>query len=107
MRKQAKKIPRIGFVSVSNDPKNPGRNIEAFRQGLRDVGYEEGKNVLVEYRYTTVQPDRVPELIAELLQLKIDVLISSSSAAIRAAQQAPSGDPRSEPGSGRTFSNCA
>ena len=60
---QAKKIPRIGFVSVSNDPKNPGRNIEAFRQGIRDLGYEEGKNVLTEYRYTTTQPDRVPELV--------------------------------------------
>ena len=85
---QTKKLPRIGFVSVSGDPKTPGRNIEAFRQGLRDLGYEEGKNVLVEYRYTTMQPDRVPDLMAELMQLKIDVLVSSSSAAIRAAQQA-------------------
>ena len=73
---------------MSNDPKNPGRNIEAFRQGLRDLGYDEGKNVLVEYRFTTTQPDRVPELVAELMQFKIDVLVSSSSSAIRAAQQA-------------------
>jgi putative tryptophan/tyrosine transport system substrate-binding protein len=85
---QIKKLPRIGFVSVSGDPNTPGRNIEAFRQGLRDLGYEEGKNVLVEYRYTTVQADRVPDLMAELMQLRIDVLVSSSSAAIRAAQKA-------------------
>jgi putative tryptophan/tyrosine transport system substrate-binding protein len=83
-----KKVPRIGFVSVSGDPNNPGRNIEAFRQGLRDLGYEEGKNVLVEYRYITMQPDRVPDLMAELMQLKIDVLVSSSSAAMRAGQEA-------------------
>ena len=85
---QTKKLPRIGYVSVSGDPQTPGRNIEAFRQGLRDLGYEEGKNVLVEYRYATMQPDRVPELMAELMQLKIDVLVSSTASAIRAAQQA-------------------
>jgi putative tryptophan/tyrosine transport system substrate-binding protein len=83
---QTKKVPRIGFVSVSGDPKTPGRNIEAFRQGLRELGYEEGKNVFVEYRFTTTQPDRVPDLMAELMKLKIDVLVSSSSSAIRAAQ---------------------
>ena len=44
---QPKKIAQIRFVSVSGDPKTPGRNIEAFRQELRDLGYEEGKNVLL------------------------------------------------------------
>ena len=48
---QPKKIPRIGYVSVSGDAKNPGRFVEAFRQGLRDIGYIEGKNIAVEYRY--------------------------------------------------------
>ena len=53
---QPKKIPRIGYVSVSGDAKNPGRFVEAFRQGLRDIGYIEGKNIVVEYRYPGSQP---------------------------------------------------
>src|SRR6476620_485791 len=52
---QSAKIPRIGFISVSGNPKNPGVLIDSFRQGLRDLGYTEGKNILVEYRYTAVE----------------------------------------------------
>src|SRR5262249_58987143 len=85
---QPTKIPRIGYVSVSGDPQNPGRLVEAFRQGLRDLGYAEGKNIVVEYRYAAVEPDRVSAFVAELVQLKLDVLISSSATAIRAAKQA-------------------
>ena len=85
---QAAKVPRIGYVSVSGDPQNPGRLVEAFRQGLRDLGYNEGKNIEVEYRYAAVEPDRVSAFVAELVQLKVDVLISSSATAIRAAKQA-------------------
>jgi len=85
---QTKKIPRIGFVSVSGDAGNPGRNVEAFRQGLRDLDYIEGKNILVEYRYTAGKSNRAPGFVAELVQLKVDVLVTSSSDAIRAAKQA-------------------
>jgi putative tryptophan/tyrosine transport system substrate-binding protein len=85
---QPAKVPRIGFVSVSGDLTNPGRYVEAFRQGLRDLGYNEGKNILVEYRYPGEEADRVPGFVAELVQLKVDVLVSSSSGAIRAAKQA-------------------
>jgi putative ABC transport system substrate-binding protein len=85
---QAAKIPRIGYVSVSGNPNTPGPLVEVFRQGLRDLGYTEGKNILVEYRYAAEKPDRVPGFVAELVQLKVDVLVSSSSEAIRAAQQA-------------------
>jgi putative tryptophan/tyrosine transport system substrate-binding protein len=85
---EPKKIPRIGYVSVSGDAKNPGRFVEAFRQGLRDLGYNEGKNILVEYRYPGEEVDRVPGFVAELVQLKVDVLVSSSTGAIRAARQA-------------------
>jgi hypothetical protein len=79
---QPKKLPRIGLVSVSGDASNPGRNVEVFRQGLRDLGYIEGKNILVEYRYAAEKPDRVPGFVAELVQLKVDVLVSSATAGI-------------------------
>jgi len=48
---QPTKVPRIGFVTGSGDSKKPGALVEAFRQGLRDLGYIEGKNILIEYRY--------------------------------------------------------
>src|SRR5215813_13049784 len=85
---QVRKIPRIGYVSVSGSPNNPGVLVEAFRQGLRDLGYDEGKNIVVEYRWAAVEPERVSAFVAELVQLNVDVLVSSSAAAIRAAKQA-------------------
>jgi putative ABC transport system substrate-binding protein len=57
---QQKKVPRIGYLSSTDDPKTPGPSIEAFRQGLRDLGYIEGKNILVEYRYAEGMSDRMP-----------------------------------------------
>jgi len=66
---QPTKVPRIGYVS-GNDPSNPGPNVEAFRRGLRDLGYVEGKNIVVEYRYTEGKLDRYPELVADLMQLR-------------------------------------
>ena len=83
---QPTKIPRIGYVSVSGNPNNPGRFVEAFRQGLRDLGYIEGKNIVIELRYAAEEPDR--ELAVELLKTNIDVLVSSSAGSIRAAKQA-------------------
>jgi ABC-type uncharacterized transport system substrate-binding protein len=84
---QPRKIPRVGFVSVSGNPNTPGPLVEAFRQGLRDLGYNEGKNILIEYRYPGEDADRVPGFVAELVQLKVDVLVSSSTGALRAAKQ--------------------
>jgi len=85
---QPGKIARIGFVSGPGDPKTPGPLVEAFRQGLRDLGYIEGKNILVEYRYAEGDLERIPGLVAELVQLKVDVLVSGNLPAIRAARQA-------------------
>jgi putative tryptophan/tyrosine transport system substrate-binding protein len=82
------KIPRIGYVSASGEPNNPGPQIEAFRQGLRDLGYHDGKNVLVEYRYLEGKLDRIPTFMAELAQLKVDVFVLTSLPAIRAAKRA-------------------
>src|SRR5262245_36361557 len=72
---QSTKIPRIGYVAANEDPNSPGRNVEAFRQGLRDLGYIEGKNIFVEYRYAEGVVDRIPSLVAELVQLNVDVLV--------------------------------
>ena len=84
---QPQKIPRIGFVS-GGDSNTPDPRVEAFRQGLRDLGYIEGKNIFVEYRYAGEKLDRVPNLVAELVQLKVDVLVSGYFPAIRPAKQA-------------------
>jgi putative tryptophan/tyrosine transport system substrate-binding protein len=80
---QSTKIPRIGIVAGGD----PSPQVEAFRQGLRDLGYIEGKNILVEYRNHEGKVDRVPGLVAELVQLKVDVLVLSLLRAIRAAKQ--------------------
>jgi putative ABC transport system substrate-binding protein len=87
---QPTKIPRIGFLSGRGNPTptTPDPNAQAFRQGLRDLNYIEGKNILVEYRYLEGKGDRIPTFLAELLQLKVDVLVSPHGSSIRAAQQA-------------------
>src|SRR5690349_4383963 len=84
---QVTKIPRIGYVSGSGNPKTPGPQVEAFRQGLRDLNYIEGKNIVVEYRYVERGLDRVPGLVAELVRLKVDVLVATFTVATRAAKQ--------------------
>ncbi len=68
--------------------KRSSRRKFQLRQGLEDLGYIEGKNILVEYRYIEGKPDRYPGLVAELVQLKVDVLVLTSLSAIRAAKQA-------------------
>src|SRR5262249_29240532 len=85
---QPAKVPVIGYVSTTGDPSIPGPQVEAFRQGLRDLGYIEGKNVVVEYRYAEGKNESFPSLVAELVQLKVDVLVANSLTVIRAAKQA-------------------
>jgi ABC-type uncharacterized transport system substrate-binding protein len=85
---QPSKIPRIGYVRVVGVPSTPGPNVEAFRHGLKDLGYVEGKNIVIEFRYAEGKPDRIPSLVAELVQLKVDVLVSGDAPTIRIAKQA-------------------
>jgi putative ABC transport system substrate-binding protein len=85
---QPAKVPRIGYVSPTGDSNNPGPQIEGFRHGLRNLGYIEGKNILVEYRYADAKNERVPSLVAELVQLKVDVLVCANLPAILSARQA-------------------
>src|SRR5262249_28468840 len=70
-----KKVPRIGLFFGASASSNIDRT-EAFRQGLRDLGYIEGKNILIEYRFAERKLDQVPSLVAELVQLKVDVLVA-------------------------------
>ena len=87
---QPGKIPRIGFLQrrVPPTPANPDPLGDAFRQGLRDLGYTDGKNILIEQRYAEGKAERIPGLVAELVQLNVDVLVFGTLPAIRAAKQA-------------------
>jgi ABC-type uncharacterized transport system substrate-binding protein len=85
---QPGKIPRIGYLTAGGDPRTPGTEVELFRQGLRDLGYLEGKNIVIEYRGAEGKQDRIPGLVTELVQIKVDVLVITSLPAIRAAKQA-------------------
>ena len=68
---QTKKVPRIGLLS-SGSPSSTKETVEAFRQGLRERGYVEGQNIVIEYRYAGGLTERLPNLAAELVQLKVD-----------------------------------
>jgi ABC-type uncharacterized transport system substrate-binding protein len=85
---QPQKVPRIGYLVTGVPSSSSSLNLEAFRQGLRDFGYIEGKNIQIESRYADGKLDRLPSLVAELVQPKVDVLISGTLVAIRAAKQA-------------------
>jgi len=84
---QPTKIPRIAYLTPASPSANAAR-VEAFRQGLRELGYVEGKNIVVEYRYAEEKLDRLPALAAELVRLKVVVIVTGGSASTRAAKEA-------------------
>jgi putative ABC transport system substrate-binding protein len=84
---QPKKIPRIGFLATVS-PSTISARVEAFRQGLRELGYVEGKNIVIEYRYAEGKLDRLPALAAELVRLKVDVIVTAAPPPTRAAKEA-------------------
>src|SRR5688572_2862832 len=88
---QPARMSRIGFLSAassSNITILP--RIEAFRQGLRELGYIEGKNIIIDYRYADGKQDRLKELAAELVRLKVDVIVTGGPTATRPAKEATS-----------------
>jgi putative ABC transport system substrate-binding protein len=85
---QAAKVARIGFL-VTSLAASP-RWTESFHQGLRDLGYVEGRNVVIEYRDAEGKADRLPALAAELVALKVDVIVASGTPAALATKQATS-----------------
>jgi len=98
---QVSKIAKIGYLAPS-DPASVAHLVEAFRQGLRELGYVEGKTVVLEARYAEARVERLPELARELVGLKVDVIVASTDAVIAAVKRetrtipivmAPSSDP--------------
>jgi putative ABC transport system substrate-binding protein len=86
MAQQPEKIPRIGYLSPRSATLR--ERDESFRQGLRELGYVEGKNIVIEYRFAEGKFDRLPELAAELVQLKVDVIVTEVTQASLAAKGA-------------------
>jgi putative ABC transport system substrate-binding protein len=86
---QPKKVPRIGYLSGASSFSNAARR-DAFRQGLRELGYVEGKNIVIEYRYAEGKLDRLSALVAELMHLNVDLIVSAGPATTRAAKRATS-----------------
>jgi putative tryptophan/tyrosine transport system substrate-binding protein len=86
---QPTKVPRVGFLTGAPLSSQSARN-EAFRQGLRELGYVEGKNIVIEWRSYEGKMDRLPVLAAELVRLKVDVIVTGGSSDIRAAKEATS-----------------
>jgi len=84
---QPGKIPRIGYLSPGR-ASPPSARLEAFRQGLRELGYVEGKNIVVEYRFAEGILDRIPERVAELVRLKVNVIFTYSTPAVQAIKKA-------------------
>ena len=76
---QPKKVPRIGYLS-SGDPASESTRSEAIRLALRELGYIEGQNIAIEYRYAEGKRDRLPELAAELVRLKVDIIVVAGGA---------------------------
>jgi len=84
---QPTKVPRIGYLTGSSPSANSART-EAFRQGLRELGYVEGKNIVVEWRFADGKLERLPEFVAELVHLEVDVIVTGGPQATRPAKQA-------------------
>jgi len=84
---QAKKVPRIGYLSPG-DAACESTRIEAIRLALRELGYIEDQNIAIEYRYAEGKVDRFPELAAELVRLKVDIIVAVGDRGIGAAKKA-------------------
>ena len=81
---QAPKIARVGLLSSGSG--GPSSLLDAFRQSLRDLGYVEGKSILLDYRFAEAKPERLPDLAAELVRLDVDVILAINTPAAQAAK---------------------
>jgi len=85
---QSTRVPRIGVLTTGNPRSAPPANWEAFVQGLRESGYVEGKNIAFEHRYAEGRPELFPDLAADLVRLKVDVIFARGPWAVPAAKSA-------------------
>ena len=85
---QSAKVPRIGWLSIASPTPAVSHLMEAFRQGLRELGYVEGQNIAVEYRFAEGRPERLPEFAAQLVALKVDIIVTPNPAGTQAAREA-------------------
>jgi putative tryptophan/tyrosine transport system substrate-binding protein len=83
---QPKKVPRIGHVDAGS-PATTGHRAKAFVQGLRDLGYVEGENILIDYRWANGKLERLPVLVEDVVRLRVDVIVSSATPVIRFAKE--------------------
>jgi putative ABC transport system substrate-binding protein len=84
---QAAKVPRIGFLSgATSGVSSPV--LDAFRQGLRELGWIEGQNIVIDYRFPEGRSDRLPDVAAELVQLKVDIIVAEATQGVAAAKNA-------------------
>ena len=101
---QPKKVPRIGYLSA-RDAASESTRSEAIRLALRDLGYIEGQNIAIEYRYADGKVDRFPEVAAELVRLKVDIIVAAGGAGLD-----PGGQERDQDDShrydGRWYRSC-
>jgi putative ABC transport system substrate-binding protein len=99
---QARKVYRMGYLSPQPPPPTPGAlaSLDAFRQGLRALGYVEGEHFVIESRFADANLDRLPELAAELVQLQVDVIVTLGTPTVRAAKNATTTIPIVMAGSG-------
>lgn len=86
-QQQPERVYRIGYLRAETPP---AVDTEGFRQGLREHGYEEGKNVVIEYRWADGNEERLRSQVAELIRLKFDLIVTSAPAATRAAKEVTS-----------------
>jgi putative tryptophan/tyrosine transport system substrate-binding protein len=86
-QQQAGKVPRIGFLGVTSPSDRPSL-LAAFRQGLRELGWVEGQNIVIDYRFAEDRLDRLPDLAAELVRLKVDIIVSVGTQGVTAAKNA-------------------
>jgi len=90
LAQQPAKIPRIGYLGGTSPTTGGPARSEALRQGIRELGYVEGKSIVIEYRWSEGKLDRIPALAAELVRLKVDVIVSGGPPTTRAAKEATS-----------------
>ena len=84
----SKSIPRLGYLSASGQDGNDRDRLMVFRNALRELGYSEGKNILLEYRFAEGELERLPKLAAELVRAKVDIIVTAGNEAVQAAKGA-------------------